>query len=118
MNNECEKFEFWLLRDIPSELMSDALLAVRQSACEDGNYRQPLMQAFWEGWQARAASPQATATQPAQTERALTDEQREDAVNLVWNWAGLDDHAQRAECCRELRALLTAAQPASGGDQC
>ena len=31
------------------------------------------LNARWEGWQARATSPQATATQPAQT-RALTDE--------------------------------------------
>jgi hypothetical protein len=55
MNNEREKFEVWLLRDIPAELLNDALAALRQSEREDGNYRQPLMQAFWEGWQARAA---------------------------------------------------------------
>lgn len=66
-------------------------------------------QRAWEGWKlARAASPQPV----AQTERALTDEQREaieygaDCIHEKWG------ETMKAEAT--LRALLTAAQPASG----
>lgn len=61
MNTEREKFEAWFVRNIPDDVRDNALLALRQSEREDGSYKQPIMQAFWEGWQARAASPQATA---------------------------------------------------------
>lgn len=58
----------------------------------------------------RAASTQSTATQPVQTERALTDEQREAieyAANLIDEKWG-----ERMKASNTLRALL-AAQPAS-----
>lgn len=65
MNNEREKFEAWFVRNIPDDIRDNALLALRQSEREDGNYRQPIMQAFWEGWQARAASASETGAEGA-----------------------------------------------------
>jgi hypothetical protein len=40
--------------------------------CEGYPYAGQYANLMWKAWQARAASPQATATQPVQTERALT----------------------------------------------
>ena len=56
MDDERKEFEAWFVSKIPSDVKNDALLALRKSEREDGNYRQPVMQAFWEGWLARAAS--------------------------------------------------------------
>ncbi|MFM0044060.1 hypothetical protein [Paraburkholderia sediminicola] len=62
----------------------------------------------WEGWQARAESPQPV----AQMERALTDEKLLELRQIArtYNETGFPKHA------REFFARLTAAQPASGGE--
>jgi hypothetical protein len=66
---------------------------------------------------ARAASPQATATQPAQTERALTDltGKRLPSCKEIQS---LRDHGHGEEAAywEERKAALTAAQPANGVD--
>lgn len=62
---EREAFETWFVRNIPDDIRENALIALRQSESEDGCYRQPIMQAFWEGWQGRASLP---AEKVAQTE--------------------------------------------------
>ena len=74
-----------------------------------------------EQWNTRAASPQATATQPAQTVRELMDEQRiaieaalsisDDIENERHDGSFLSEESKQA-----LGTLLTAAQPESGAD--
>jgi hypothetical protein len=60
-------------------------------------------------------TPLYAAAQPAQTERALTDEQ----IMLLADDAGIpaDETCPDTVLLKFARALLTAAQPASGGDQ-
>lgn len=61
-----------------------------------------------EPFQARAASTQSTATQPVQTERALTDTELEKLY-----WTAMNNAADILGYMEEARALLIAAQPAS-----
>jgi hypothetical protein len=64
-------------------------------------------------YSARAASPQATATHPAQTERALTDER----IMHIVRYSTVGSNAIAPdEWCAFARALL-AAQPELGGDR-
>jgi hypothetical protein len=67
---------------------------------------------------ARAASPQATATQPEQTERALTVTPA--MVKAAMPWLANLHHMRKTDKASNveeaIKAALTAAQPASGAD--
>jgi hypothetical protein len=71
------------------------------------------------GENARAASPQATATQPAQTERALTVTPA--MVKAAMPWLTGLNHMRRADkeshVEEAIKAALVSAQQASGGNR-
>jgi hypothetical protein len=73
----------------------------------------------FESWNTRAASTSANVAPAAtvQTDRALTDEQR-DAINTALSLIGLSGDPRVRNVHKTLRALLTATQPASGGKSC
>lgn len=84
-DDERAAFEAWYLRDMPHEtyLLKRTTSKYRQPEC----YEDDSVEECWAGWQARAASPQAT---PAQTRapigyvhfEALEDLQNGSHVNL------------------------------------
>jgi hypothetical protein len=101
----------------------DVFKALRTDSCG-------IAELLKEGWEiACVASPQATATQPAQTEQALTVQLRAAyaALDAVADWAKQEGATEEGESGTRLLGLLlkhgvhpresTAAQPASGGDR-
>jgi hypothetical protein len=101
----------------PPRHIVDAAMDVARYEYGHGVTRASII-AIWKALGKPWYVPQATATQPAQTERALTD--------LVEKWerwqADGDKHGSpstngMSAAIRDMRALLTAAQPASGGDR-
>jgi hypothetical protein len=166
----CAKLGCSTCETAPSAVVLDAERSAFEAwmrGCEGYPYAGQYANLMWKAWQARAASPQATATQPAQTaqsgidalfarvtdwmnahrisfdpqnelfrilaaslqpvaqtERALTDWQHrcaalvdiyDDATNNAPEDRCYVDGAFKAEL-DEVRALLTAAQPATGAD--
>lgn len=103
MDDERAAFEAWWVREVPERYRADTLRVLKQSRELDGAYGIGKSQAAWEGWQARATSPQPV----ARTERVLTDEQI--AALRVATDALIERYAAPI---REI--LANAAQPANG----
>lgn len=96
---------------IIKSLLDQAFRVLQHDSDEDqpeyAHLRDALGKSFWK------VLKDVPLALPAQTERAMTDEER-DAINTALSLIGLSGDPRVRNVHKTLRALLTAAQPASG----